>query len=153
MPLKPSNRQLSRFLHKRKAHNQFFRVAADLSPLYQVVSRWMGPRRSFSSLIKLFQGWWLGGWLIGWCILQTELLILKYLSRLLAIWWLTGWRRGRNISAYMATGLSLSPLEGNRWNEHGDRSDNVICGMEFELSCAHRLWGDVCKIARGNKKC
>ena len=40
----------------------------------------------------------------------------------------------------MATGLSLSPLVGNRWNGHGDMSDNVICGMEFELSCAHRLW-------------
>ena len=45
----------------------------------------------------------------------------------------------------MATGLSLSPLVGNRWNGHGD---NVICGMEFELSCAHRLFGGACK----NKK-
>ena len=51
----------------------------------------------------------------------------------------------------MATGLSLSPLEGNRWNGHGDRSDNVIRGMEFELSCAHRLFGEACKVISGNK--
>ena len=51
----------------------------------------------------------------------------------------------------MATGLSLSPLVGNRWNGHGDMSDNVICGMEFELSCAHRLFGKACKVIRENK--
>ena len=31
----------------------------------------------------------------------------------------------------MATGLSLSPLVGNRWNGRGDRSDNVIVGWSF----------------------
>ena len=52
----------------------------------------------------------------------------------------------------MATGLSLSPLEGNRWNGHGNRSDNVICGMKLKLSCAHRLWGDAYKMIREDKK-
>ena len=32
----------------------------------------------------------------------------------------------------MATGLSLSPLVGNRWNGRGDRSDNVI--VEWSLN-------------------
>ena len=52
----------------------------------------------------------------------------------------------------MATGLSLSPLVENRWNGHGDMSDNVICGMEFELSCAHRLWDDTCEMIREKKR-
>ena len=52
----------------------------------------------------------------------------------------------------MATGLSLSPLVGNRWNGHGDRSDNVIHGIEFKLSCANRLFGVACKMIRENKK-
>ena len=155
MPLKHRHCQPSRFLHKRKANNQFFRVAADLWPLYQGVSRWKGPRRSFSCSIKLLCYFLrlMVGRLVDWLVYTSNWTVDPEIPFKVV---------GDLVTDRVTSGTKHLSL-------HGDRSVIVTScgksmewtwwqvwqcyrGMEFELSCAHRLWGDACKMLRENKK-